>query len=83
MFSVYVLPKAEKELRGLPRQQQKRIVSALHALAKDPYVGKKLRGQYEGEWSLRVWPYRILYIIEKKIVKITVLRIVHRQGAYK
>jgi len=36
------------------------VQKAFAALAVDPYIGKKLHGEYEGQYTLRVWPYRII-----------------------
>ena len=56
---------------------------ALDALEEDPFIGKKLSGEFQGIRSFRVWPYRILYEIKKKELFVFVIRIAHRQGAYK
>jgi mRNA-degrading endonuclease RelE of RelBE toxin-antitoxin system len=52
-------------------------------LASDPYVGKKLDGKYSGLYSLRVWPYRIIYSVIKNELMVSVIGIEHRQGVYK
>jgi mRNA interferase RelE/StbE len=59
------------------------VLAAISILQENPFAGKKLQGDYEGAWSLRVWPYRILYTIHQEIVTVTVLRVGHRQGVYK
>ena len=41
----------------------KRVLSALIQLEINPFIGKKLKGEYKNQWSLRVWPYRIIYEI--------------------
>ncbi len=48
------------------------MLSALEGLREDPFAGKKLQGELYGLYSLRVWPYRIIYSIEKRIIKVTV-----------
>lgn len=83
MFAVIIHPLARKSLRRLPRKQQERIRSEIDALADNPYSGKKLEGRYEGKYTWRAWPYRIIYTIEKNIVTVTILSIGHRQGVYK
>lgn len=83
MYRVEVKKGAEKEIRALPRKEQQRVVAAFDVLQKNPFVGKKLEGKYEGAWSLRIGPYRIIYTVDRKIVTVTVLRVGHRQGVYK
>ena len=82
MYKVVIRPRARKQLKKLPPKQQIRIVKALEVLAEDPFVGKKLKGDHMGEYRWAVWPYRIIYMIEKKKVTVFVLAIGHRQGIY-
>ena len=82
-YKVIVLKRAEKERRKLPPKDQERVLQALVSLETDPFRGKQLHGDYEGAWAIRVWPYRIIYTIDQKIVTVTVLKIGHRQGVYK
>lgn len=76
-------PSAEKSLRKVPKKDTTRIMKALSYLCDDPWAGKKLSGEYAGYYSLRVWPYRIIYGIYKKELMIIVISIGHRQGVYK
>ncbi|MFA6039645.1 MAG: type II toxin-antitoxin system RelE/ParE family toxin [Candidatus Peribacteraceae bacterium] len=75
--------RARKELQSLPAKDRERVVAAMGSLGTDPFQGKKLQGEWEGKWSLRVWPYRIIYTVEKEIVTVTVLRVGHRRDAYR
>jgi len=83
VYTVIVRPRARKQLKKIPRQYRTKITSALRYLAHDPFSGKRLTGEHKGEYALRVWPYRIIYIIEKKRVTVFVLAIGHRQAVYK
>lgn len=82
-YRVVIVKSTQKEVLKFPQKDKKRIVEALTALSIDPFRGKQLRGDHAGKWSLRVWPYRIIYMIEKKIVTVTILRIGHRKDVYK
>lgn len=75
--------KARKELDKIPIHYQKRILAILPIIAADPFVGKKLDGELTGLYSYRVWPYRIIYKIYKKVLVVVIIRIGHRQGVYK
>lgn len=83
MFVLIMKPKAEKQLRKLPRHDQEKVAAAIDRLAEDPFSGKKLEGDLDGYHSVRVWPYRIIYSIEKKIVTVTVVAIGHRKDIYR
>lgn len=76
-------PKAQKALVKIPQPWQIRINRVLSALRSDPFQGKKLEADLKGYYSIRVWPYRILYTIEKKMVLVYVLKIDHRKDVYR
>lgn len=79
---VIITPKAQEHYRKLPKLQQAKIKRKLLLIEENPYIGKKLEGELFGQLTVRAWPYRIIYEIDKnKIVYIT--SIIHRQGAYK
>jgi mRNA-degrading endonuclease RelE of RelBE toxin-antitoxin system len=52
-------------------------------LRSEAYLGKPLLGDLEGYFSLRVWPYRIIYKVYEKKLIVYVIEITHRQEAYK
>ena len=82
MFAVLLNKAALKQLARIPDEYRERIRAALRSLATDPFAGKKLEGRYGGRYTLRVWPYRIIYTIEKKVLLVTVVAVGHRQGVY-
>ena len=73
---------AEKELRKLPRKEQEKVIRKLHELELMPLAGKPLRGEYQGYYTFRAWPYRIIYKFEHD-TGIWVYVIEHRQSVYK
>ena len=83
IYTVVIKRNAEKQLRKIPQKHRKKIIAGLRYLAHDPFSGKKLTGEHQGEYTLRVWPYRIIYKVEKKKVTVFVLAIGHPQGVYK
>ena len=83
MFRVIVPKKVKKRLLKIPIDWQKRIFYVLKKLETDPYIGKKLEGEYSDYYSIRVWPYRIIYSIKKKQLIVEIIEIEHRQSAYK
>ena len=82
-YQVKLKPRAEKELNSLSRKDYRKILAVLTGLAKDPFTGKKLEGEYKGYYSTRAWPYRIIYQILKKELIVFVIRVGQRQGIYK
>ena len=82
-MTVELTKKAKSQLKKLPKQQATKITRILLALQWTPLLGKKLEGKLQDRYSLRAWPYRIIYQIftDNKIVLINTIE--HRQGAYK
>jgi mRNA interferase RelE/StbE len=82
MYRVVLTKSAHKHFLNIDKRYTARITEALLSLEQDPYAGKQLKGKLHGIYSLRVWPYRILYTIEQKKLIVFVLDIAHRQGVY-
>lgn len=80
-YKVVLIKKAQKSLNKFPGRDQKRIKQKLLKLEENPKREKKLSGDLDGLYSIRIWPYRAIYWIEKKTV--WVVKIQHRQGVYK
>jgi addiction module RelE/StbE family toxin len=83
MYRLVLTTRAEKDFDRLPKKEQIRVAEAFELLRENPLMGKKLQGDHKGQRSLRVWPYRIVYVAQQKVVTIAVLKIGHRQGVYK
>lgn len=70
-----------KRYESLPKEVQKNVRGALETLPHNPFTGKRLSGVLEGEYSLRVGRYRILYTIQGKKIFAETVR--HRKEAYR
>lgn len=68
------------QLKKIPKVEIKKINSKIIKLSQTTKIGKSLKGELNGLYSLRAWPYRILYEITK--TSIIICSIAHRQGAY-
>ena len=74
---------SEKEFSRLPKPEQKKVLKKLKALRNAPFVGKPLTGELTNFFSIKAWPYRIIYEFDRSSKNIRVHKIQHRQGAYK
>lgn len=83
IFTICYSAQALKRLKKIPETWQRRVVKAISGLQENPYEGKKLQGKLDGLYSLRVWPYRIIYFVEKQEITVIILDIGHRQNVYK
>ena len=77
-YQLRIKPSAKKELNKLPQKDYYRALAAFSVIASNPFAGKKLEGKRSGQWSMRIWPYRIIYSIYKKELLVIVIAIGHR-----
>ncbi|MBF0595145.1 MAG: type II toxin-antitoxin system RelE/ParE family toxin [Candidatus Omnitrophica bacterium] len=85
MFKLVLLTGARKAYEKLfvsDRAHFDRVRAAIHALSAEPYLGKPLRHELKGKYSLRVGVYRIIYRVERREVIVYVLDIGHRREIY-
>lgn len=83
MYEVVLRKLAAKNLQKIDSRYKQRILDALVYLQTDPSIGKSLQGSLKGFFSLRVWPYRIIYTIHQRELIVLVVDIDHHQGVYK
>lgn len=81
MAKVFIASQAQKDFEKIPRKDQAKIRKGLSLLQEQPLAGKKLKGKLKGLYSLRIWPYRAIYLIQNN--QVWVVHFLHRQGAYK
>jgi len=81
-MDIIVTPQAEKQYNKLPKSDQGKIKKKILLLEQDQTAGKKLMGAFSEVYSLRAWPYRILYYTNTAQNTVYIVTIAHRQGAY-
>ena len=72
-----------KDLRALPKQDIKRILQRVRALADDPRPAgcEKLSG-FE-RYRIRQGMYRIVYEIEDRRLLVVIVKVAHRRDVYR
>ncbi|MEI7682891.1 MAG: type II toxin-antitoxin system RelE/ParE family toxin [Candidatus Saccharibacteria bacterium] len=73
----------KKDLPAIPPKDVKRIVERIQKLANDPYPVDAVRLKGREEWRIRQGDYRILYIVEEKVVTVFIVKVGHRREVYK
>lgn len=68
---------AGHNLKRIPQPWRDRIEKAIDAIAVDPFRGRKLQSKI-GKWRVRIWPYRIVYRIDKKRKVVEIVQVGHR-----
>ena len=81
-YQIQLLEKAKKELDKIPFVYQQKIFKSFELLSQNPFLGKKLKGELKDYYFLKIWPYRIIYEVDKKRSVVVIFKIGHRQGIY-
>jgi len=80
-FEIRFTQRFLKNIKTLDKEVQVRILREISILKTDPFVGKPLRGEWKGVYSLRIGDYRVLYQIKKNEVFLLVVG--HRKRVYR
>jgi mRNA interferase RelE/StbE len=86
-WTVEISDVAERQLRKLDRQVQRRIFDWFHDRiegSKNPrHFGEPLKGDRAGFWRYRIGDYRVLCDIQDEQVVVLVLTVGHRRKVYR
>ena len=83
-YDIEITRTAEKQLKALPGEDQRRLATAIQALADEPRPrgSRKLTG-YEDVFRVRVGRYRILYSVSDRKLIIIILKLGHHREIYR
>ncbi len=85
-FSVTYTAQARRRLEQLLKRSnqslERRFLENIDSLAQDPMLGKPLKGQLRGQFSLRFGNYRIVYEVDKAEREVIVTDVGHRKDVY-
>ena len=60
-YTLRVPPDLAGLIRSLHPKLKRKLRAALHQIATEPRLGKPLKGEREGLWSLRLGRFRVIY----------------------
>ena len=83
VYKVFFKKSVQKDLSAIPKNDLKRILSRIKALAEDPRPPgcEKLTGQER--YRMRQGRYRILYSIQDDELTVWVVKVAHRKDIYR
>ena len=83
-YRISIRKAALKELEVLPLKESRKVSAAIDSLAENPRPSgcKKLKGEQEYIWRIRVGDYRVLYKIDDEILVVEVGKIGNRKDIY-
>jgi len=84
VFEIQFKKSVKKDLQKLSKSDQQQVLDNIQRnLAKDPYQGKALSGEFKGLYRWRSGHIRVMYAIQNKQLIILVLKIWHRKDVYR
>ena len=81
-YSLEVTRRFEKDFRRLSLDIRRRVDAEAKMLESDPFLGKRLRGEFEGSHSLRIGDYRLIYRVIMSEKRVILMTVAHRHKAY-
>jgi len=82
-WSVFVIPRARKDMDALATDRFGLVNEAILGLEKEPRGRQTVKLTGEGGYRLRVGEYRVLYRIDDSSKRVFVYRVKHRREAYR
>ena len=82
-YEVIISKEAKREIKALPAKVQPRIYDAILLLGQNPHPTASRKLKAIDGYRLRVGDYRIIYLIEKKILRVIVVKVKLRKDAYR
>lgn len=65
-------------MRKIPFPWIERIRMAIDSISIEPFQGEKMLGRYKHARKVRVWPYRIIYVVDKANRVVSLIEVDHR-----
>lgn len=76
-------PRAAKQYKKIGAKDRPKVDRKITLLSKDPLMGKRLLGEYKGEYCVRAWPIRIIYSFHPDEQVVQIEDIDYRGDVYK
>jgi len=65
------------------RKLYSRLINVIESLPQDIHQGKQLKGQFRGDFSVRMGGYRIIYTIQREKLVVFIIDVGHRKSIYR
>lgn len=83
MYKLQISAKAKGQLKQISKLYEKiAVIEAIELIKEDPLLGKPLSRELIGKFSFKIGVYRIIYRVNTKDKKVTIIRAGHRSTVY-
>lgn len=71
-YYVYIPNHVTKVTKKFPRDWKLRIDEKVRELETNPFLGIPMQGKYSDRRKIVIWPYRVVYVVDKikKVIEI-------------
>lgn len=81
-LTVRITPAAADAIRRLPPDVKRAVKAAVRSLVVEPGLGVPLQRELSDLWRYRVRRYRIVYAVDRRRRRLTILAVGHRRSIY-
>lgn len=82
-YSLFILPRAQRELASLDAQEREKVRKAILGLQENPRPAQSRKLAGRDGWRMRVGSYRVIYEINDSVRSVTILNVGHRREVYR
>ena len=82
-MKIFYKDEAVKHLKEIGAKDLPKVKRKIEAVIANPLMGKNLKGEHEGQLSIRAWPLRVVYTFDPKSQTIEIITIDYRGQVYK
>ena len=83
IYRLLLTSRAQKDIDRLFPALRHQIATALEKITQNPFMGKALKGEFQGLHSYRMGTHRIIYQIHAREILVIVLKVGHRREIYR
>ena len=81
-YRIAILSNVEEGIRRLPPDVKRGVRDAIRAISLDPSRGDALRLELQDYMKYRVRRFRIVYSVDRRASRVTVVAVAHRRTVY-
>ncbi len=82
MYTIKLTARSKRELKSISKRHQEAIGVVFEELKEDARIGKPLKRELTGRFSVRIGVYRIIYTVNETDKIIYVITAGHRSSVY-
>ena len=83
MYKILAAHRIDKKISRIDKRYGRALAEAVKLISQNPLIGKPLSGDFKGQYSFRVGPYRLIYTFDPKAQIVFLANVDHRKDVYR